>query len=339
MTYRVIQWYTGEIAQEQIRVIHRHPELELVGAVCFHDDKHGMDVGEIAGIGPIGVKATKNASEALALEADCVLYHAPFAGYDVIPAILASGKNVVNVVGSTYPKATPDYDMLEKACREGQSSLMGSGIHPGLHGDYLPLLATSSAHTINHVLVNEVGDMSDYVPVTLKFMGFGEKIEDLQAREGGAEFMTETYKEIVALVADGAGIEYDELTSECEYGAATRDCVDGAVKKGTVGGIRVLAQAMSKGKPVVTEKLTWYVDSEMGEEWTGEEEGYIVRLTGVPNVNIEVTWSEEDRAMLEAAMTMTAARMINSIPVICEAKPGCRTALDLPVPRGFKPFR
>jgi hypothetical protein len=339
MTYRVIQWYTGEIAKEQIRVIHRHPELELVGAVCFHDDKHGMDVGEIAGIGPIGVKATKNASEALALEADCVLYNAPFANYDDIPAILASGKNVVNVVGSTYPKVTKDYDMLEKACREGQSSLMGSGMHPGLHGDYLPLLATSAAHTIKNVLIVEAGNMSGYVPTTLQFMGFGEKIEDLEAREDFAERMTTTYQEMVALVADGAGIEYDELTSECEFGAATRDCENGLVKKGAVGGIRVFAHAMSKGKPVVTEKLTWYVDDEMGEEWTGDNGGYIVRLTGVPNVNIEITWSEEGRTMLEACLTFTAARMINSIPIVCEAKPGCRTALDLPVPRGFKPFR
>ena len=59
MPYRVIQWYTGSIASEQIRLIARHPELTLAGAVVHHEEKVGRDAGEIAGIAPLGVEARR----------------------------------------------------------------------------------------------------------------------------------------------------------------------------------------------------------------------------------------------------------------------------------------
>lgn len=42
---RVIQWFTGEIARHQIRVVAQCPTLELVGAVVFHKEKAGLDRG------------------------------------------------------------------------------------------------------------------------------------------------------------------------------------------------------------------------------------------------------------------------------------------------------
>jgi 4-hydroxy-tetrahydrodipicolinate reductase len=337
----MIQWYTGEIAQEQIRLIHRHPELELVGAVVFHEEKSGLDVGEIAGIGPIGVQATADANVALALDADCVLYNAPFANYAEIPSILSSGKNVVTVVGGTYPKATPHYDALQRSCLEGQSSLLGSGIHPGLHGDYLPLLATSATHTIRHVRIREWGNMSGYVPTTLRFMGFGESIEDLRQREDYAEYMTTAYREMVQLVADGAGLDFDEVRSECDFAPATCDCENGLVRRGTAAGIRVAAHAMSNGRPIVTEDILWYVDSDLDSEWIPEAEhdDYVLEIDGEPNLKLRVGFSQDGGTILDAAKTSTAARMVNSIPVVCSADPGVLTALDVPVPRGWRPFR
>ena len=52
MPYRVIQWYTGSIAREQIRLVRQHPELELVGAVVHHEDKVGKDTTRVCGSTP-----------------------------------------------------------------------------------------------------------------------------------------------------------------------------------------------------------------------------------------------------------------------------------------------
>ncbi len=95
MPYRVIQWYTGSIARQQIRLIQQHPDLELVGAVVHHQDKAGKDIGEILRGKPIGIETIGDLEVALGLDADVVLYNAPFERYDEIIRILASGKNVV----------------------------------------------------------------------------------------------------------------------------------------------------------------------------------------------------------------------------------------------------
>ena len=49
---RVIQWGTGNVGKHSVEAVHNHPDLELVGALVYSDEKAGRDVGEIVGIGP-----------------------------------------------------------------------------------------------------------------------------------------------------------------------------------------------------------------------------------------------------------------------------------------------
>ena len=44
---KVIQWFTGEIARHQIRLLAQSPTMELVGAFVFHEEKAGLDAGEL----------------------------------------------------------------------------------------------------------------------------------------------------------------------------------------------------------------------------------------------------------------------------------------------------
>src|SRR4029453_2531948 len=74
MPYRVIQWATGNVGRAAVEGIVSHPELELVGTWVHSADKSGRDVGELCGIGPLGVRATSDVDAILALDADCVLY-------------------------------------------------------------------------------------------------------------------------------------------------------------------------------------------------------------------------------------------------------------------------
>ena len=73
--YQVIQWGTGAVGAEMITAIldHRN-DLELVGAKVYSEAKHGEDVGTFVGRDPVGVLATADTAEALAMQADCVLY-------------------------------------------------------------------------------------------------------------------------------------------------------------------------------------------------------------------------------------------------------------------------
>ena len=71
---RVIQWATGSVGKHSVAAVQRHPDLELVGALVYSDAKAGRDVGDVCGIGPIGVQTTTDVDEIIALDADCVLY-------------------------------------------------------------------------------------------------------------------------------------------------------------------------------------------------------------------------------------------------------------------------
>src|SRR5678816_3225012 len=74
MTHRVIQWATGNVGRAAVQGIVSHPQLELVGAWVHSPEKAGRDVGELCGIGPLGVRATNDVDALLAIPADCVLY-------------------------------------------------------------------------------------------------------------------------------------------------------------------------------------------------------------------------------------------------------------------------
>ena len=60
---RVFQVATGNVGREMIKRLGPHPDLELVGVHVYTPDKVGRDVGELAGIGPVGIRATGTVEE------------------------------------------------------------------------------------------------------------------------------------------------------------------------------------------------------------------------------------------------------------------------------------
>ncbi len=54
MTYRVVQWTTGNVGTQVGPCHRRQPaDLELVGCYAWAPDKVGEDVGELCGIEPL----------------------------------------------------------------------------------------------------------------------------------------------------------------------------------------------------------------------------------------------------------------------------------------------
>ena len=58
VTYRVIQWSTGNVGHHALRLLANHPELELVGLWVHSESKAGRDAGDLGGFAPTGVLAT-----------------------------------------------------------------------------------------------------------------------------------------------------------------------------------------------------------------------------------------------------------------------------------------
>ena len=85
MSYKVIQWATGGVGRAAIEGVLDHPDLELVGCWVHSESKDGVDVGELIGREPTGVRATRDADALLAMGADCVIYSPVMANPKELP--------------------------------------------------------------------------------------------------------------------------------------------------------------------------------------------------------------------------------------------------------------
>ena len=242
---RVIQWATGSVGRHAVAAVHEHPDLELVGALVYSDAKAGRDVGDICGIGPIGVTTTKDPDEIVALDADCVLYMPqgemnPMGALDDICRLLASGKNVVStaVTGLIYPRSLGDkvVDKLESACADGQSSFHATGIEPGWAAEVLPLTMSGLFQRIDSLLVQELMDYTTYDSADMLFdiMGFG-KAPDEPVPMADAALAGVTFRAPLMLLADGLGATIDDFVYHREVAVAAEafDIKAGRVEAGT----------------------------------------------------------------------------------------------------------
>jgi len=332
---RVIQGYTGGIAREQIKMIAAHPRVELVGALVHHEEKVGLDVGEIAGIEPLGVAATNELSQILSINADCVLYNPPVDTLAEVIPMLESGKNVITTTGGTNAKLKSEYAALQDACEKGRSSFMGSGINPGYAPDVLPMVASAICGRVDSVHVFAGGNLLDLDGSALQIMGFGVTPGEQSDTSAFVDHVVGSYMETARFLAESVSLDIDDLIVEPEFEPALQDIAgEFPVAKGATAGVRLSLVGMIRGRRAAILENTWFLGrANVRESWLGpaRDRGWTVRVFGDPDVELNVDVSGVvSRA---GGQRLTAARMLNSIPVVCSAAPGVLTYLDTPIPR------
>ena len=344
--YRVIQWATGGVGRAAIQGVLRHPQLELVGCWVHSADKAGRDAGELAGEAAIGVAATTDVDELLATDADCVMYSPLLPDEAVVAAILRSGKNVVTPVGWVYPdRQNPAVAAIEAAAVEGNVTLHGSGIHPGGITERFPLMVSSLSSAITHVRAEEFSDLRTYNSplVVREVMGFGLTPE--QAMNGPIAALLEGgFKASARMVADALGFDAEpRIRSTQEVAVAVNGSDDLIVpmEPGTVAARRFRWQAIVDDTPVVTAAVNWLMcEVDLDPPWTLGPEGerFEVEITGDPHVSLTFKGLQPETVaeglIRNPGVVATANHCISAIPYVCEAGPGIKTYLDLPLIAG-----
>src|SRR5437588_8362878 len=348
MPYKVIQWATGNVGQLALRAIIEHPELELVGLLVHSPDKAGKDAGELAGVGAVGVRATNDVDEILALEADAVSYMAtgdlrPWEAVEDMARVLESGKNVVStsVVALIYPPAADPkaVERLEEACRKGRTSCFTSGIDPGYANDLLPLALSGVVERVDSVRVMEILNYNTYMQPEVLFdtMGFGKPLDDtpILLLPG---ILTQAWGPVIRVLAAGLGVTLDDIreTYEREPAAETFQTPVGTIEKGTAAGLRFEVQGMVAGKPrIVLEHVTRMGD-DVAPQWPQPlgKGCYRVLISGNPNLTMDLQIEGEDGDHNTGGLVTTAMRVLNAIPAVCDAAPGLLSVLDLPLVTG-----
>jgi len=349
---RVVVWSTGTIGRYLIAGVDRHPDLELVGVWTSTEAKAGVDAGELAGLGrELGVKATTDRDELVALRPDCILHGAMtddrvFESIDDLTGFIRDGVNVVSSgpVILLHKRGTlPDEMMagIDEAGRLGGASLHVNGIDPGFANDVLPLVLTSLSQRIDHVKVSEIADYSTYYqPVVMNdLFGFGQPM-DFKALLWEPGILTTAWGPVVRLIADGLGVTLDEpLVEEVERRPAPRDVtsVSGDIAAGTMGSVRFRVVGTVDGVPRVTLEHVTRTDATAEPDWPTPNEGdgcYRVEITGEPCMKLEYTHHGETGDHNVSGMIITAQRLVNAVPAVVAAEPGLVTALDLPLVTG-----
>lgn len=344
MTYRVIQWATGGVGKAAVQYIQAHPELELVGCWVSSEAKDGRDVGDICGLEPIGVSATRDIEALLAMDADCVMYSPVMADPGVVERILASGKNVVTPLGWFYP-GDRDVSGIEAACAAGGSTLHGTGIHPGGITERFPLMVSALSASITHVRAEEFSDIRTYgaPEVVRDIMLFGKTPEEAAASPM-VHFLGDGFGQSMDMVAAELGFDVDpEPVATHEVAVATRpiDSPIGEIAPGLVAAQRFTWQRTVRGEPVITVRVNWFMGEEhLDPPWNFGPEGerFEVEVSGDPDSKVTFHgWHPESIAAgLErnAGIVATANHCVSAIPYVVRAEPGIRTYLDLPLIAG-----
>jgi 4-hydroxy-tetrahydrodipicolinate reductase len=343
VAYRVVQWSTGNVGRYALRQILEHPELELAGVLVTSPAKEGRDAGDLCGRPPTGVRATRDVEAILAANADCVVYTAtadrrPFEAVADVARILASGKNVVSssIVGLVHPRALGERvtAQLEEACRKGGSSFFTSGIDPGFANDLLPLVLSGLCGTWEEIRIQEVINYSTYAQPEVLFdtMGFGKPLDakPILLLPGALTF---GWGGTIKLLAEGLGLELSEIREVHERRPATRrlDIQGHVVEPGTMAALRFEVQGIVAGRPVLVVEHVTRLDDALAPEWPKGNGSYRVLVTGVPGMRCEFEFWDEHGDHAVGGVVLTATRLVNAIPAVCDARPGLLSALDLPL--------
>jgi 2,4-diaminopentanoate dehydrogenase len=348
VTYQVAQWGTGNVGRLALRGILEHPDLELVGLLVHSEEKAGKDAGEIAGLGPVGVTATTNPADIVALGADCVSYMAtgdlrPDDAVADMRCVLEAGTNLVStsVVPLVYPPSAPGRyrDPLDAACKTGGVSCFTSGIDPGFANDLVPFAFLGSVERVDSVRVMEILDYSTYEQADVLFdiMGFGKSLDELPLLlQPGIIGLA--WGCTVSVLAAGLGAELDDIREVHERVPAARDYETpvGTVAEGTTAGMRFEVQGMVGGEPRIVLEHVTRINEEVAPEWPKlpGQGGYRVDIRGNPSLHCQFHFEGEDGDHNTGGLTATAMRCLNAIPAVCEAEPGLLSVLDLPLITG-----
>lgn len=344
MAYRVIQWATGGIGRAAIEAIVSHPELELVGAWVHSEKKAGMDVGDIVGCGPLGVTATGDVDELLALEADCVMYAPVMANKEELIRILESGKNVVTPLNWFY-RGDRNWDALEAACLKGGVTLHGTGINPGGVTERFPLMVSALTREVTFVRAEEWSDIRSYgaPQVVGEVMLFGKTPEDAQ-KSIMAKMMGDGFLQSIDMVADEIGFDLDpekRTTHEVSVSSEPVDSPIGVIEPGLVTAQRFTWEGLVRGESVIQVTTNWFMGHGPFESgWSFGEGGerFEVEVKGDPSslVTFHGWHPETVEAGLERnpGIVATAVHGVSAISATCRAGTGVKNYLDLPLVAG-----
>lgn len=342
MVYRVVHCGTGFVGKTAIQLLLQRPDVQIVGQYASTPEKAGKDTGELAGVAPIGVKATNSWQEVIDLKADVLTYFADSvrrerqAIEDIIP-FLEAGTNVISISAwELGHRATMPPDLLARidaACKTGNSSVYYTSIDPGWATSDLTMTLLAIANRIDSVRMIEFGNFVQYTSeyASREYFGFGKPpgFKPILARGG---LIQQMWAPTLHRIAEVLGVKIEGFETTYDTASVGRDIETGfgLVKAGTASVVHFELQALNRGRPFV---ILEHVDTllptftEVGSQWSqpkAPDSSYRVEVKGNPDLSVEFQHT------MEGAPIICASPAINAIPAVVAAPAGFLSPLDVP---------
>lgn len=340
--YRVAQWATGRIGVMSLRELIRSPQFELVGVYVHSEAKEGRDAGDLCGLPPTGVKATRDIESVIAAKPDCVVAVQDGCNLDDVCRFLEAG---INIATSRVDFLDPDRmepearRRTEAACAKGGASIYASGSSPGFSSEALPLVAASMSRRMDCLTVDEFANIPLSCPdeQIVGGMGFGRPVTN-EFDPALLHHHAHGFEQSVNVVAKALGLTLERIDVYGEMaGARERFLLPGgtAIDKGALAAQRFTIAGIKDGRALIRYRVNWYITTEVDQDWDLRENGWRLLLEGETPIDINVTFPVSGDKLPPAMAGITAYRVLNAVPFIVEAEPGVRTTAELPtiVPR------
>jgi 4-hydroxy-tetrahydrodipicolinate reductase len=355
VSYKIIQWGTGNVGKHALRTIVERPDFELAGLRVYNPDKVGKDAGELLGREPVGVVATDDTDAILALDADCVCYTALGSTLDDregplddLCRLLASGKNVVSSAVEFHAYFRPGLEMngagadahsrLVDACATGQTSFFHVGINPGFAMDFWPITLSRLCRRIDRLTATEIVDMTRYSSIHMvrDAIGFG-LAPDHPSRvdESNRDVYQSAYYLPMRMLADAIGIQLDEVRYRREVAVTDHafEIAAGTIEAGTVAAMKFGFDGIAAGRPIISLDVVWRVSDDVAPTWPCGDSRWIVHVDGDPTIDSELALATEEDSGRAVSLSV-ATLLLNSVPTVVAAAPGLLDNLTLPLHGG-----
>jgi len=332
---RVAVWGTGMMGQGLLGyMLDRPKQIEIVGVIDRHPEKHGRTVGEILEV-ECDIPVTADFASVLAKKPDVVCILTASNLHEIADQVEASVKAGCNVIGIaetlSYPRATdPAWaDKYDALAKEHGVSILGTGINPGFVLDALPIALSSVALRIDRIEASRINDLSPFGPTVMESQGVGTSVAQFEAGVADGSIVGHIgFQESIHLIAAAFGWKIDRIEESrspiVTNVARETPCVK--VAAGDVCGCRHTAKAYSGDEL----KIELVHPQQIRPEAEGQETGDYIKIVGEPNISMAI------QPEIPGGKG-TYASVGNYLPLIGDARPGIVTVIDMPLPRFWAP--
>jgi len=321
MNANVVVVGLGPIGREMVRALGGRKHAQVVGAA---DPLHaGHDVGELAGVGRLGVAVAASAKEAYAaahgnVALVCTTSRVHTIASQIEEAVAAGYAVVSTCEELSWPERADAAwaDRIDRLARERGVGVLGVGVNPGFVMDRLPLALAATCVKVERVRVVRVVDAAKRRGPLRQKVGAGLTPEEFRAGVASGQLGHVGLRESVALIARGLGIALDAISETVDCVVATPEAPREGVAAGRVAGVHQVATGSQRGEALIT------LDLEMSLGALRPHDR--VQLVSDPPVDVVVHGGiQGDRGTVGAA--------VNALPRVLAGPPGLRTIADLPL--------